>query len=253
MPKNPVEEFLETKQKTAAANAKRDLDLWQQWNEGGRTPEGLQPLMQAYAPLINRRMRDWKAPAVSPTAFKAELRKHFITAAESFDPNRGTAFNTHLQTRLQKAKRFNKRYQNVAYMSEEQSDLVGPLQVAQESLQEDLGRAPTLSELSSHMGLPEKKLKAVQDALRKDVPASAFESDPLAFSSGREGDVIRLFQRRPEDYLTNEEADVFKHIYGVGGSAKITATKDLAARLGKSQPKISRLKTSIADKIKKHI
>lgn len=253
MADNPVEAFLDLKEKEASERKKDDLELWHAWNRGGQTSELMQPLLKKYEPLFARKTNEWKAPAVSASAFKAELKRHFIDAVKTYDPDRGTAFNTHMQYRIQKAKRYNAKYQNVGYIPEGQAEHIGDIQSAQNELTEQYGRAPTAAELASHLDLPEHKVNTVLKALRKDVPASAFESDPNAFGTSRENDVVRMMQRTPHDYFTPEEATVFQHIYGVNGHKKITDTTGLAAQLKVSQPKISRLKTSIAGKIKKNM
>lgn len=253
MVKNPAQEFLELKTKQAADRAQDDLHLWRTWDQGGRTPELLQPILRKYEPLIKRKVNEWKAPAVSPDAFKAELTKHLINAAHSFEPERGVAFNTHVQNRMKKAQRFNTKYQNVGYIPEGQARNIGPLQQAQNELNEQFGREPTVPELAAHLDLPEHRVTGLLKAMRKDVPSSAFETDPASFATSREADVVRLIQKRPADYLAPEEVAVFNHIFGVNGSKKITDTTGLAAQLGVSQPKVSRLKTSIATKIKKHM
>lgn len=251
--KNAAAAFLEEKAKVAADRAAGDLKMWHAWNEGGRTPELLQPLMQRYQPLINRKEKEWRAPAVAPAAFKAELTKHFIGAAQSFDPDRGVAFNTHVQNRIQKAKRFNAKHQNIGYIPEGQARNIGPLQQAHNELTEQFGRAPTAEELGEHLDMPAAKVTGLMKAMRKDVPSSSFETDPGAFGTSRESDVVRLMQKRPHEYLTPDEVQVFQHIFGVNGARKITDTTTLASTLGHSQPKVSRLKTSIADKIKKNM
>jgi DNA-directed RNA polymerase specialized sigma subunit len=253
MAKNPVEEFLDVKVKEASQKASDDLELWHAWNKGGQTPELMQPLIKKYEPLFNRKTKEWKAPAVAPAAFTAELKRHFIDAAKTFDPERGVAFNTHMQYRIQKAKRYNAKYQNVGYIPEGQAEHIGDIQSAQNTLNEQFGRAPTAAELAEHLDLPEHKVTTVLKALRNDIPSSKFESDPFEFGTSRENDVIRQMQRRPDDYFTAEESKIFQHVYGANGHKKITDTTTLATTLGVSMPKVSRLKTSIADKIKKHI
>lgn len=255
METNPALEFLELRNKTASKKAEDDLALWHTWNQGGRSPEHLQPLLKRYEPLLKRKQREWSAGAraVAPAAFHAELQKQFINAAQSFDPERGVAFNTHIQNRIQKAQRFRSRYQNVGYIPEGQAAYIGPLEQAQEELTDQFGRAPTHAELATHMGLPEKRVTTLVKSLRKDVPASQFESDPYGSATSRENDVIRLMQNRPHEYLTHEESQVFNHIFGTNGAKKITDTTSLASQLGISQPKVSRLKTSIAGKIKKNM
>ena len=253
MAKNPAEEFLGLKEKEASKKASDDLELWHAWNRGGQTPELMQPLIKKYEPLFKRKTQEWKAPAVAPAAFTAELKRHFIDAAKTFDPERGVAFNTHMQYRIQKAKRFNAKYQNVGYIPEGQAEHIGDIQSAQNTLNEQFGRAPTAAELAEHLDLPEHKVTTVLKALRNDIPSSKFESDPFEFGTSRENDVIRQMQRRPDEYFTPEEAKVFQHVFGVNNHKKITDTTTLASTLGVSMPKVSRLKTSIAEKVKKHI
>lgn len=256
MDENPAQEFLGFQSKEAAGKAEEDLRLWHIWDQSGRAPEHLSPLMKRYEPLLARKARDWKAPAVSPEAFGAELQRQFIQAAHTFDPSRGVAFNTHLQTRLPKAQRYNSRYQNVGYIPEGQSMNIGPLDRAHEELLDELGRAPTHAEIASRMGLPEHKVTALLKARRKDIPQTNREgvSDYMIGSTtSREMDVIRIMQARPHEYFTPDEVKVFNHVYGVGGAKKITDTTGLASQLGISQPKVSRLKTSIADKVKKNM
>lgn len=243
-------EVLAHQEKVAAQRADDDLRLWGEWHAGGRTPELLQPLMHRYNGLLERKTQEWRAPAVAPAAFKAELMRHFIDAAHTFDPQRGAAFNTHLQTRLQKAQRYNTRYQNVGYIPEGRARLIGPMDRAENQLVDELGRTPTLGEIAGKMGVPEGQVASLRKARKKDVPASQFETDPSAFGNTRENEVVRLMQHSPADYLNPQEAQVFEHIYGVNGKKKITDTTTLASQLGLSQPKISRLKTQIATKIR---
>lgn len=253
MADNPVQTFVGLRNQASAKRANEDLTLWHAWNKGGQSASLLQPLLQRYDTLLNRRVQEWRAPAVAPAAFKAELQRHFIEAAETYDPDRGVAFNTHVQYRIQKAKRYNAKYQNIGYIPEGQAEHIGAIQSAQSELNEALDRAPTAAEIADHVGLPAAKVRTVLKALRSDIPSSKFETDPFEASTAREGDVIRLMKRRPDEYLTPDEATVFQHVFAVNGYKKITDTTTLASTLGVSLPKISRLKTSIAAKIKKNI
>jgi DNA-directed RNA polymerase specialized sigma subunit len=261
--KNPVSTFLTEREKNAARRAEQDLNMWQAWDQGGRKADDLKPLLKRYNSLFNRKTREWKAPAVSPEAFKGELQKHFIRAVKTYDPNRGAALNTHVQHRLQKAKRFNARYQNVGYIPEGQARYIGKIDRATNEFQEQ-GINPSSAQLARRVNEMEQadgrtanltgaKITRIQTARRKDVPSSAFETDPTSMSMVREQDVIRLMQRRPNEYFNKDEAQVFNHIYGTKGHRKITSTKDLAKQIGTSQSRISRLKTSIGKKIKSNL
>ena len=254
MPDNPVKDFFDFQSKESAARAEKDLVDWGKWHEGGRKPEDLKPLIKRYRPLINRKVTEWKAPNVSPAAFRGELQKQFVQAAHKFDPNRGVAFNTYMQSRLQKAKRFNIRHQNVGYIPEGQVKHIGSIESAQNELFEQLGRKPKTQEIAKHIGLPQRQVATIMRGLRKDVPASMFETDPLGTAASQEQEVIRLVQKRPEEYLTVDEAKIFSRIYGPGGAArKRVSGKALSKEFGMNESQVSRLKTSIGRKLKAHL
>jgi DNA-directed RNA polymerase specialized sigma subunit len=248
MDRNPLDEILDEKEKQAVDRKVREVGLWQTWNQNGRKPEHLEPLLKAYQPLVNQRAKEWKPPAIPQSAFKAELQNHLIKALETYNPERA-ALSTHIGVRLQKAKRYMTQHANVAYIPEAQVSYIGKIQRATDKLTEDLGRAPTHNEIADHVGLPLKRVSTIIGAMRKDIPASAFgENDPMQKATAREREVLDLLQFN----LSSDEKQVFNHLYGREGQPTITSTNELAQRLGKSPSQISRLKTSILGKYKKY-
>jgi len=117
--RDPVSALLEEKTSAAQGRQAKELALWEQWKQS-KSPDDLEPLLDAYAPLIERKATEYGAGAVliPRVALKAELTKHIIGAFETYDPNRGAALNTHIQHRIQKAKRYVAQHQNVAYLPE---------------------------------------------------------------------------------------------------------------------------------------
>lgn len=244
---NPIDSFLQTKE--AAMQQKRDwehqqLGLWKQTQD----PQHLQPLIQSYAPVINQKVRQYKAPAVNEAAFKAELTKHLIGAFESFDPSRGAQLSTHVENRLRKAQRYNAKYQNVAYIPEGQSAHIGKINRATNELTEQFGRAPTHNEIADHLSMSPKLVSKVLGSQRRDVRASSFETDPTEIAMHRDQEVLDLLPYN----LTPEENQVFNHVFGREGAAKLDSTNAIAQRLGKSPSQVSRLKTSILQKYKQY-
>src|SRR5882762_8460110 len=142
--------------KTAEVSARkeRDVALWRTWMDQGKRPEHLEPILDAFAPVLHRKLVQWKAPQVSTAAFKAELTRQLIGALEKYDPSRGAALNTHVEIYLQKAKRFNNKYQNTAYIPEGQAAQIGKIDKARDELREELGRDPTHGEIGGRLGLP---------------------------------------------------------------------------------------------------
>jgi DNA-directed RNA polymerase specialized sigma subunit len=244
---NPVAAFLECKTAADAARKERELGLWRTWKESGRAPEHLDPLLRAFAPLLQQKVQQWKAPAVSPGAFKAELQGQFIHALDTYDPTRGAALGTHVEIHLQKAKRYNNRYQNLAYIPEGQAAYIGRIDKAHDELSEDLGRAPTHDEVAERVGLTPARVARIQKARMRDIPASAFESDPTERAALYEEQQLAvaahilpdLFPGRPD------MQKLFNFTFGTNDHPKVTSTTELARRMGRNPSQISRMKTQM--------
>lgn len=244
----PLDHALEDKEKRATERKAREVGLWREWNDGGRKSEHLEPLLQAYKPLIAQKVREWRPPAIPESAFKAELETHLIKGLETYNPERA-ALSTHLNVRLQKAKRYMVQHQNLAYIPEGQAAYIGKIQKARDQLTDELGRAPTHIEIGKQVGLTPKRVGTIVSAMRKDIPASVFgESDPGTKATAREREVLSLLRYN----LGPEELTVFKHLYGQDGHARIQSTNELAQKLNKSPSQISRLKSSILRKYKQY-
>jgi hypothetical protein len=170
MGSNPVEGYFETKEAAKVDRKEKELQLWRHWKENGEQPKHLQPLLKMYDNVFAQKIKAWKAPTVPAAAFKAELQTQAIKAFKNYDPNRGAALNTHVESRLPKAKRYNNRYQNVMYIPEGMSSQIGKINKAKESLNEELGREPTINEIADHMGMPPKRLKNIIEAQKSTVP-----------------------------------------------------------------------------------
>jgi DNA-directed RNA polymerase specialized sigma subunit len=250
MTKNPLEALEEAEEKTANDRKAKELDMLHTWRANGQQPEHLQPLIQAYNPVVNQKIKQWKAPSVPESAFRAELHGHLIKAFETYDPNRGAQLSTHVENRLRKAMRYNANYQNVARIPEGQIRKIAPIRLAQQELKDSLGRDPTHDEIADHLGMAPKQVARVMGSLRADIPDSAFESQPddTMKQMGRDREVLSLLPTT----LSHEERTVFHHIFGTEGHQKIDSTNDLAKKLGKSPSQISRIKTSILKKYEEY-
>ncbi len=241
---NPVEEYSEEKEKRATERRAREFQLWRTWDQNGRKPEHLEPLLKAYQPLVNQRVKEWKPPAIPQSVFKAELQNHLIKAMETYDPDKAS-LSTHIGVRMQKAKRYMVKHQNLAYMPEGQVRYIGRINKAQDQLTDELGRKPTLDEIADHIGLSPKRVATIMGgAKRKDIVEAAETEAFSARPSSREREVLDLLQFN----LSPDEKAVFDHLYGREGKQQIQSTNELARKLGKSPSQISRLKTSILSK-----
>jgi DNA-directed RNA polymerase specialized sigma subunit len=254
---NPIESFLTAQQQRNQQKREETQQLWHDWHNGGRKPEHLEPMIQNFQGLIGAKVKEWKPPAIPKSAFEAELTKHVIKAIEGYNPDRGASLNTHVNYRIQKAKRYMVQQQNLARIPEAQAYRIGAIQRAQDELSEQFGRAPTHAEIAGHMmendergrKFTAKQVGTIVKAMRRDIPSSMWESDPEPQQVRREHEILPLMR----DALTPQEQQVFDHIYGHNGTPVISSTGQLATRLGISQSQVSRIKSSIATKYKQYI
>jgi hypothetical protein len=246
---NPIEKYQETKEAARTERKQNEINLWEKWKKSNEDPQHLQPLLKLYDSNLEYKAKMWKAPSVPKSAFKLELQDHLIKAFRSYDPTRGAALNTHVEMRLHKAKRYNVKNQNLAYIPEGQVSHISKINQAHDSLSEELGRPPTTIEIADHLGMTPKRVETIQKAIRKDIPGSSFESDPLETqrrSSYEEqqiavaaGILPHIFPNKPEMHT------LFNFTFGVNDHPRITSTNDLSKKMNKSPSQISRMKTTM--------
>lgn len=246
---SPVDDYLDAKEKSAAVRDAQDLEAWQSW-KAQPTPQNLQPLMKRFEGTFGQKAALWKAPNVNEAAFKANLMQQAMKAFENYDPNRGASLRTHVTGRLSKSKRFNVSQQNMAYIPEQKTGLIGPIDSATDRLRDELGRDPTDHEIGLAIGQTPQRVAEIRGLRRADIPASSFESDPISVANSRHQEVVGLL--RPA-LGSEEERAVFDYMYGQNGKPQVTSTSDLARRLGKSPSQISRLRRKVEATYKKNL
>jgi DNA-directed RNA polymerase specialized sigma subunit len=226
-----------------------ELEMWNQWKTGGKKPEDLRPLLQSFKPLIHSHANMWytRLRDVPPAAIRAEFTDQFVTALETYDPNKGAQLYTHITHRLKKANRFMTTYQNPGRIPENRTYRIGELRNAETRLGEKLGRGPTQLELADYLKWSPRQVGTLQKEVRKAYPTSGYESDPSAYSPPRHAEILRLLPYE----LDHEERQVFEYLYGIGGKPRLEPG-EIARKLKMSSPKVSRIKLSIADKYSKY-
>jgi DNA-directed RNA polymerase specialized sigma subunit len=225
--------------------AKNELQMWQTWQQGGKRPEHLRPLVQSLQPLVNNRSKIFmhRVRDIPPDTIRAEFHDQLITALDTFDPNKGK-MSTWINNRLMKANRFINTYQNPGRIGEKRIGDVGRFKASEEVLRQKLGRDPTVIEISDHAKIPQNQVRLLREEVRRALPVGQFgDSDPTSFQMSRTNELLNLL---PHD-LTHDENAVFEYVHGVAGKPRL-GTGDIAKKLNMSAPKVSRLKNSIAKK-----
>lgn len=253
---NPLDEALEAidelekdaaqwKRTPMTPRQQKELEMWQQWDQSGRKPEQLRPLVKSLQPLVRRRSRiyETKVRDIPPDAIRAEFQDQLLHGLETYDPNRGK-LGTHVSHQLMKANRFITTYQNPARIQGERAYAITKVRNATEALEQQLGRVPTAAEIASKAMVPLKDVRALEVEIRPTIHTGRLgEANPTFMTPSKTNEMLRLL---PQE-LTSDENLVFGHVYGLGGK-KALGTGDIAKRLHMSAPKVSRLRSAIAKK-----
>jgi DNA-directed RNA polymerase specialized sigma subunit len=259
---DPIDDYLEDKEKLADARESADMEAFHAW-KADPNKQNTSTLLKRFNPMFSQRVSMWKAPAVDEAAFRADLKRHALTAFETFDPSRGAQLRTHVGNLLRRSQRFNSKYQNVAFIPEEQAALITPIQQARDFLFQEKGEQPSHEDIASYLNenedmLPKRvrgkmtpqRVLTVQQYQIRDIPGSAFESDPTPKSMSFERETIDVL--RPA-LKTEDEKTVYDYLFGKGGKPHVESTGEIARRMGKSPSQISRLKKRIESTYKKYV
>ncbi len=249
---DPLDEYLLDKTAADVGRKDKEIQLLQQWKASGNKPEHLEPLLDMYSPLIKRKASEYGRglAQINPATMEAEVTKHVINAFHSYDPDKGTALITHVYNRVPKTLRFVAANQNIAKIPENKifSKGVGisNLRKATDQLTEDLGRDPTDDEIAAHMNAPVKKVTDLKKRMIRDVPQSVYQdSQDQALGQARQ-EVLSLL---PE-VLTPQEKQVFELVYHPHNPVRDST--GIANKLGLQIHQVSRLKTSILNKLREN-
>lgn len=265
--KTPVDTYLESKE--AAARKDHQLQLYYDYKNSGWHPDKLDPILDYFKPVIDQKIRLYKAPDVDEEAMRAQAHMYMAAAVQTFKPEYGFALSTHIEKPLMKLQRYNQQQQNFARISEGRTRKIGPVNQAFQILQTDLGRDPTHDEVASKANeliLESGKRmrpftpKAVEQTLRsqrKDISSSTFESDPTSRAVFRMDELVHLMP----DHIRNSNLfkpherelalSVFYHATGHDGHERLDSNRELAKRLKISEPKASSIKTRILNEAKR--
>lgn len=141
-------------------NTPKPRTSYDNWRENP-TPANLRKIVEEYRPIIQSILN-----RLVPNASPIVKRRADLMAAKaiaSYDPSVGMSLKNYLAIQLKPVSRVSRKIHQVIPKSEYDVELRTALSRAEEELTHELGREPTVSELSDHTGISEKR----QEALRK--------------------------------------------------------------------------------------
>lgn len=228
----------------------KELGMWKEWKAGGEEPAGLQPLLRSFRPMIRQKANMFANNVdLPPAAVHAEFQQAAINAFKGYNPDKGAALGTWVNINLQKAQRWVAKYQNPARIQESRQYRIGEFQNATATLDNRLGRPPTVEELSEHLGWAPNTIRLLSSEIRKAHPSSGYEErgyDPTSVMPSAESEKLKLVKYE----LTPEETQVYEYTIGDGKPA--LKPGEIAQKLGWSPSKVSRIRNSIVAKMEKY-
>jgi len=243
-------------EKEAADTAARDREMHARWVSSGHDPQHLEPLLRRYEPFIARKTMQLSGGALTnQSAVRQNVTNKVLDAFRTYDPNRGTALNTHVQNLAQGALRSVISSQNMARIPEKDALHIGKIDRAKAQYQEDYGELPTQEQLAQHMGISRKFLAQVEKRRIRDISSGGSEAPLAQQGADRAREVLPLLRNRLRNTMPGSlEEKVFVSLYGEdglsGGTPKRTGV--LAKQFGVKDHNISRAKTELERMLKEH-
>ena len=191
-----------------------------------RDPKVFNKIIQSLNPLIESKVRVYAAAPIPRDALYAEAVKLTKQALDSFNPSKGVKISTHVNNYLQKLYRFTANYQNVGRIPEHRISKISVLKEAMDRLSDELGREPTVEELSDDLGWPISEVERLKRELAKDLlvpditPTEGFSLSSILDVSPQTSYISYFYAQQ----LTPEEKRLFEKLVGYGTVAQSLAS-----------------------------
>lgn len=242
-----VKEFLELEKDAARYSAQKDMELWQSWATGGRKPEDTEKLLNNFKGLIRKESNKYaRTQNIPASAIHAQFQTQAMNAFVTYDPSRGTKLSTHMTNQMKRARRFVNTYQNIGRIPEPRINKITEFKDEKLRLEDQLGRPPNAHELADALKWNVKQVTAMEHEVRDEIPSSRFPGETMSIKPSKDAEIMRLIQYE----LTPEEKSVFEYSMGQNGKPMLKPG-DIAKTLNMQPSKVSRLKLSIANKVKR--
>lgn len=156
---------------------------------------------------------------------QAEAYKLARKAAEAYNPATGVKFSTFLTNSLQKLSRMSTQYGGTIRVPENKQFKLHKINQLEAGLKAELGRDPTVHELSESSGLPLAALRKLLVSRKKDVNVMNLAYTPAIMENENDDWVHFVYHD-----LTDRDKVIFEYKTGFGGKPVLT-NEQIAAKM----------------------
>lgn len=238
-----------------------ELEMIRSW-QSNPTKEGFTDLYNIHQPLIYSAGRRYMQSATIPKeAVKSSMLRNYVHALETYNPERGAAFNTHLYRGMGRTGRYLQRYSNVGRIPEERAWLIDTLQTRERALEDMLGRPPSDSELSDDILLSVQDLSDLKNrkvspkivaTLRKELLKDYLAEAPGGEAAHSSDSDLRRQIVFLHGSLNASQQLVLEHTFEGFGKTPIKDPIDLAKKINMSPQKIRSMRKQIQNKVARY-
>ena len=221
-----------------------EFDSWKQQ----RTPAAKTALLKALHPTIDKAISAY-VPDAGSASVRGQAKIMALNAIDTYDPKFGASLHTHVMSQLQGLRRYAGQQNQIVKIPERIALDQAALDRSRQELTTELGREPSLTELSDHSNLSLKRIKHIHK-FQAPVPEGFFHG---AERADGEGGVDLPAVKDLDDhswldlvYHDSNPADqkIIEWTLGLHGQQQLS-NEEIAAKLKMSPGRVSQRKLAI--------
>jgi len=211
-----------------------------------KSPETTGRMLRQLGSAIDTGMRSYAGNQLKNPIIRGQAKQIAVQALRSYDPTK-SALSTHIVNHLQRLKRRVNQHEQVLQMPERALLDRRRLYAVESELSEELGRDPTITELSDKTRLPVKRITKIRNYGQPLAAGSVSGADAASGDTHNpavEFDNSDIVTRAVYDDLAGRDQKIMEWTLGLYGAPRLT-NAEIAQRLRITPGAVSQRKAVI--------
>lgn len=219
---------------------------WKRWSET-RSPGDLSGLLDSVSDMIEKTSK--ASPGVSPRLAKVKARNAAIKAAQTYDPEAGASFRTHLFNHLKPLTiRGHTALQGVS-ISRGEDEAKGRFREFVDNFMHENHREPSIDEIIDGTGLSKKRAsRMLAQGMNFEIPEGMLEEGTLPGFDNQDDPEIDLWLEYVYLDLPDQHKNVVDYRLGRNGRPALKV-EEIARRTKMSPAMVSRITDSVSKRV----